>query len=166
MSFKGRQQRMVHLYKQQESFLSFSASPDGMVRNNSAAVLYHDGLYNRSGACAHFQMIVEGVFNEDDFRNFQHEINNADFSKLKYSSTVSIYLDDLHTHSYTMAQQFYLIWWILKQAVKFNLKLNASKCEIMTTEVECLGYSLSPSRRIMSLSQPRAKLIQSWRSVF
>ena len=116
-----------------------------------------------SGACAHFQLIVSGVFNEKDFRSFQYKIKNEpEISQLDYTTAISIYLDDVHLHSKTMKQQYFLIEYILKQATKFNLKLNASKCELITKDVECLGYSLSPSKRVMKLSEPRAKLIQSW----
>ena len=115
-----------------------------------------------SGACEHFQRTVRGVFNYEDFIKFQREIKSKEFDELKYSQCISIYLDDLHLHSRTEEQHFLLVKFILTQARKFNLKLNAKKCEIITEQAECLGFSMSPSRKVMSLSEPRAKLIQSW----
>ena len=115
-----------------------------------------------SGACEHFQRTVRGVFNYADFIAFQLETDHKEFKQLKYSQCISIYLDDLHLHSRTEEQHFLLVKFILIQAKKFNLKLNAKKCEIKTEQAECLGFSMSPSRKVMSLSPPRAKLIQSW----
>ena len=89
-------------------------------------------------------------------------MKSIEFNELKYSQCISIYLDDLHLHSRTQEQHFLLVKFILTQARKFNLKLNAKKCEIITEQAECLGFSMSPSRKVMALSEPRAKLIQSW----
>ena len=117
-----------------------------------------------SGACAYFAFIVCGVYNEADFIKFQQDNKDSEwgreFAKLRYARALSIYLDDLHLHSKSDEDHFMLVKYILVQSRKFDLRLNASKCEILTPNVELLGYKISPSRRVMALSEPRAKLIQ------
>ena len=129
-----------------------------------------------------FSTVVHLVFNQEDFYKFQVEVNDPEFNELKFTTTITIYLDDLHIITRTLKQHYYTLAYVMRQGRKFNLKLNPSKwyglaskmvsegtfhniplsSEILTKQVECLGFALSPSRRVMSLSQPRARLIQAW----
>ena len=96
--------------------------------------------------------MVRAVFNREDFEDFKKKLGNSSFSELDYNTAISIYLDDMHLHTKTFGQHFHLLNWVLLQARKFDLRLNSSKCEVLTSDVECLGAVITRKEDYSSFS--------------
>ena len=112
-------------------------------------------------SCFSFSGAVHAVFNETDYVAYQKKY--PELRHRPYRDTISQYLDDLTLHASSEREMFLLIQFMLEQSLRYNVKWNADKTEIMCKGgCEVLGFKLDPMTRSYRLSEARAQLILTW----
>ena len=71
-----------------------------------------------------FQNCVKLIYNPEDFNEAKMLTGDPEIMELKYSNSITIYLDDIHLISRTIKQHHFLVAYVLYQSQRFNMKLN------------------------------------------
>ena len=74
-----------------------------------------------SGACVAFQNCVKMIYNPEDFNEAKRLTNDPEIMELKYSSSITIYLDDVHLISRTINQHFFSCNWVVYEQMTLSI---------------------------------------------
>lgn len=106
----------------------------------------------------HYEFLVMPMGLGNALAMFQTLMNSI-FNDVSYDFTV-VYLDDLLVYSDSYEDPLNHRELVLSWLMDYELYVGKSKCEILTTQTECLGLQISVDD--ISVGEDRKKIVREW----